>query len=224
MKPKPNTAKPNAGKPPSKPARTKRLGAFGMNSRRKNQVDEDPAPVTTAKPKPKLKKLLSDDKRARGIRFRMGILCAVLAFGLGLVRIDVDPERGVYEWIHRNGPRRAELMQNAPQLTVGEVVDARSLRIPVRTALELRHANPNAITHQLRPLLAGGELGVTIGSIAEGERGFLLLLGYSHQVASVIEMVRLFEEGTGDPAENGKSHDDWRTRFEQRLEALERRF
>lgn len=29
--------------------------------------------------------ILGDDKRSRGIRFRMGILCAVLAFGLGLV-------------------------------------------------------------------------------------------------------------------------------------------
>ena len=137
----------------------------------------------------------------------------------------VDADRGIYEWVYRQGPRRGELMQNAPQLSPAEVLARRRLRTPVRTAIPLVHSSPPAVVNQLRPFFvgAGGQSALVIGGVGNGDHGLLLISGYSHEVADAIEMIGLLERPSprGDAAD--ADLEAWRARVDRRLDAIERR-
>jgi hypothetical protein len=141
-----------------------------------------------------------------------------LAFTKGLVMLPLDEKRGLYEWIHAQGPHRAKIMSHAVEMTPEQVLRSRNLRVAVRTTYSLATLEPNGVANQLRPFLfgnAGGQTTMAVGAAGNS----ILLQGFSHEVATAVEMIEKLE---GPPPELEPGLTTWKVKVDQRLDAIEK--
>ena len=145
-----------------------------------------------------------------------------IAYTMGFAMIPIDEQRGLYEWVYRQGPKRAELAVRAKSMDPDEVLRNRHLKITVLTSIPLNHVNATAAQNQLRPFfMVGGTSGV--GQMQFGAAGqSLLVQGYADQVAAAIELVRKADAPPPGPSTESPER-EWRDDVEQRLQSLEER-
>ncbi|HLU40624.1 MAG TPA: hypothetical protein VK081_14660, partial [Planctomycetota bacterium] len=73
-----------------------------------------------------------------------------LAWTHGLVLVPLDYERGIWEFVPYQGPRRDELRSRAPLLPLDEVRKLAGTRIMVMAVIQLQHLRGSAVAQTLR--------------------------------------------------------------------------
>lgn len=144
-------------------------------------------------------------------------LLTAMLFMKGFVLTELDEKKGVYEVISMNGPRHREITGRAVPKKLEQVLSRPNLRVPVTTAVHLKHVNPMVATNALRPFIAKtGAPGVTLGLV--GSNSAILLTGLQDQVANAI---RVLQEADvpGTPAAPGVA--ERLDQLTQRVTALE---
>lgn len=143
-----------------------------------------------------------------------------LAYQLGFAVIPLDPDRGLYEWIFRAGPKRPELGMRPIRLDPDEVLAQRHLLRQVLTSVPLHHVDASRACNELRPFFLGGN--PAFGAVTLGAAGqSLVIQGFTDQVASVIELLREIDTAPGAEATSGRGEQSWREQIEARIKALE---
>lgn len=156
-----------------------------------------------------------------------------LAYTVGYAMLPVDAERGIYQWIFRQGPKRSEIPTSSTPMEPEEVMARRNSKMPVLTTIPLQHINATAAQNQLRPFfLAGGGGAAQIQFGVAGQA--LLVQGFADQVAAAIELLRKVDvppPGQGHARVSGAFQDEetgsvqslleWREQIEERLQHLE---
>lgn len=146
--------------------------------------------------------------------------CEELLYGLlyrqGFAVKTLDLERGVYEVLSMQGPRRKELGAGARFMEWSEVLQRPALKRQVLTTVPLQHIDAQLANNTLRPFFAGSGGGVSVGTVGDGQS--LLLQGFQDQVAQAVRVVQLADV----PQRAGRDALDART-LTDRVEALEAR-
>lgn len=115
-----------------------------------------------------------------------------MAFSKGIVMVPVDEGRGLYEWVSILGPNRLHVVSRATEMTPDEVLRRRNQCRWVHTVCRLSSLPSEQIVSQLRRFLMTNNS--HLPSLEVGSAGNeLLLRGFSHEVASAIEMIRKIE-------------------------------
>jgi hypothetical protein len=141
-----------------------------------------------------------------------------LAYVMGFVMLPVDEPRGIYEWIHRFGPKRTELSLRAPWIAPEQVLGRPNLQRYLTTSVQLQHLDAMEAANMLRPFLLGGSPGVsalTIGAAGDA----LLIQGFTDSVAMALELVGRIDV----PPSDAQLEQGWRERVESVLETLEKK-
>ena len=117
-----------------------------------------------------------------------------LLYSKGFALVPLDMSKGLYEVIHMQGPRRAELQSRAIYMTPEEVLRRPNLKMVVLTAVPLEHIQVQVATNSLRPFFAqAGRAGATLTLGNVGNNRAMLVQGFSDQVATAIRMLRLVD-------------------------------
>lgn len=98
---------------------------------------------------------------------RDGCLAVVtqLAYTQGLVIVPIDRDRGMWEFINLNGPRRGEAFTRAPSLAIADIRALKGVRTVVTTVFQVQHVRATVMVQLLRPFFAtNGALSLILGS------------------------------------------------------------
>ncbi len=148
------------------------------------------------------------------------VICQLL-YTRGFARMTIDKDRGIYEWIAVNGPKRGQLGLHSEYVPMDELDGYRNLvGVSIMTHVKLEHIDANIATAQLRPFFAqGGGAGMSLipGSVGNGTA--LLLQGPAPQVFGACQLLRLVDQEAADSAKEGRQSEE----IEGRLRALEKR-
>jgi hypothetical protein len=143
-------------------------------------------------------------------------LLASMLWRSGFALTTLDESKRLYEIINASGPRSREITTRAVSKTPEQVLARPNLKVPVMTAVELKHINATIATNALRPFFAstGGAQGgaqLTLGNV--GNNTAVLVLGMQDQVASALRILKTCDvpAAAGEPA------------LLERLDAIERR-
>jgi len=144
---------------------------------------------------------------------RDGCFAVVTQFAAmhGLVLVPMDKDRGLWEFINANGPRRHEIYTHAPSLTLDEVRRLKGTRIVVTVALPLQHARATVMAQTLRPFYAtSGSTSVNLGT--GGTESVLAMTGFVDDILNAATMIAQLDQPSRakEPSEDA-----------QRLQALE---
>lgn len=138
-----------------------------------------------------------------------------LAFAVGLVAVALDRERGLWEWINMNGPRRMMLSSSALTVTSAELQQLRASKLWVSVQVQLTSLGANIAAQSLRPFFAtSGVIGMNIGTA--GSENTVLLAGFADQVAAAVDMIKF-----ADAAAPARPSNDRIEKLEARIAALE---
>lgn len=150
---------------------------------------------------------------------RDGCLAVVtqLAYLHGLVLVPIDADRGMWEFVSFNGPRRTEAMSRAPLLTLEEARKLKGARIVVTSVIPVQHVRATAATQTLRPFFAtGGPSTLSFGTA--GNEAAIVVSGFADQVLSAAALIATIDVPT---KEDGPSSADRLRALEARVAALE---
>ena len=127
-----------------------------------------------------------------------------LTYTMGFVMTPLDVERGLWEWIHVQGPRRHTIYARALTMSPDEVLAHDSWLVPVATAIPLR-TNSAQVANVLRPFFVDAAQPLVIGSSPDG--GTLFVRGIADQVAQVVRLVQAFDGEQAASAEPERPRD-----------------
>jgi hypothetical protein len=122
-----------------------------------------------------------------------------LAWTRGLVKVPLDAERGIWEWISANGPRRSEIASRPLFLSPTDVLEHPTRYVPVLTWVPLDHLDAQRASNALRPFMASSSSQVVVGNT--GNDNAILLQGMQYQVAALIRILREADADLGAKAE-----------------------
>ncbi len=138
-----------------------------------------------------------------------------LAFTVGLAAIPLDRERGLWEWINLNGPRRVTVGSNALPVTAAELQQLRASKLCVSVQVQLTNLGASSAVQCLRPFYAtSGASGMSIGTA--GSENTVLLAGFADQVAAAVDLIK-----SADAAAPTRPSNDRIEKLEARIAALE---
>lgn len=109
--------------------------------------------------------------------------------GMGWIATPLDRERGIWEWIWKNGPRGDEIKQRMVKMGEAEILASPRAVHYVTTTISLRHANVSLVAANLRVFFSdarGRTLIVPVGRASKS----LMLAGPRPTVAAMIRTLR----------------------------------
>lgn len=142
------------------------------------------------------------------------------AYQRGFAIVPIDQERGLWECIYMQGPRRGEVQNRAIFVRPDELAKYAKLRVPVTVTVPLTHVNATHAANSLRPFFMSGNNPVpplTIGTA--GNARALLMTGFADQVAQAAEMLARVDQPPPEGAVDATAP-DWAQSVEQRLGQL----
>jgi type II secretory pathway component GspD/PulD (secretin) len=139
----------------------------------------------------------------------------------GFAVIEVDSDKRLYEVIHLQGTRAAEVAASAPHRAPEEILRRPHLKQYVVTEVQLQHVDAQKACSMLRPFFANAIGGMASNSLrlvvgTMGNRSSLLLGGFQDDLAQAILLVRACDTAHANTAE--PEEDDLAQRVRQ-LEA-----
>jgi len=140
---------------------------------------------------------------------------ANLAYTQSIVLTPLDRERGLWEALSMNGPRRSDICARAIAVTAEELAKLRKVPIWVTTTVWLRHARASEVAQMLRPFLAGGRGAVNLGTV--GNEGMILVSGLATDVGHAADLIAEADR----PAPLPKVEEDRLASLERRVRELE---
>lgn len=114
----------------------------------------------------------------------------------GLALVPTDADRGLYQVVRIDGPRQAEIADNALRRSPEEILLRPQLHVYVMTAVPLEHVDAAEAAKTLRtffavqPTRAGPMVHLPLAFGAMGGGQTLLIAGFQDQVATALGLVR----------------------------------
>ena len=148
-----------------------------------------------------------------------------IMFAHDMVMTPLDPQRGLYEWIHRFGPRRFEITERAYGIPPEMVRRRPAWKVFVATVVPLRHVTAAEAEQNLRvffPFPPDPLQGVGISAAG----GALRLSGFADSVAAALAVLEALDRQKPESLEGGsrgRRDPDKTERLERQLEELLRR-
>jgi hypothetical protein len=125
-----------------------------------------------------------------------------ILYGCGLVLTPVDEARGLWEWIHASGPRRAEIVARTLFVDHGQVQALVALERHVSTLLGVSRDQMPAAFAKLRAAMKPGSAGLVFGQL---DPSTLLLQGMARDVQAALDLVAPLRAGGADSRRSGPS-------------------
>lgn len=150
---------------------------------------------------------------------RDGCLAVVtqLAYLHGLVLVPIDADRGMWEFVNANGPRRNEIQARALMLPIEDVRKLKGARIMVTSVIPVQHVRATAATQTLRPFFAtAGTATLNLGTA--GTESAVVVSGFVDQVLSAAAVIATIDVPT---KEKEPTAEDRVRALEARVAALE---